>query len=226
MDAPSSCARLLVSGHENIAGYSPSNRRYLLGNRSHSHARAQRSRCNPAASAGRKLPQPPTAESPPVRVAVVFPGQGTQDPAWACRGATTRLVGRRRAEAALGEPLAHLLTDAPDEPRPHTRTRSSRCCSPRSSRGRRSRRSPTTSSRSPATRSDRSPRSSPSGVLPLDDGVRFAARRAELTQAAADAHPGRMAALLGATARAGRGRVRRRARRRAGSPTTTRRARS
>lgn len=37
------------------------------------------------------------------------------------------------------------------------------------------------------------------GVLPLDDGVRFAARRAELTQAAADARPGRMAALLGAT---------------------------
>jgi len=37
------------------------------------------------------------------------------------------------------------------------------------------------------------------GVLPLDVGVRFAARRAELTQAAADAHPGRMAALLGAT---------------------------
>ena len=36
-------------------------------------------------------------------------------------------------------------------------------------------------------------------MLPLDDGVRFAARRAELTQAAADAHPGRMAALLGAT---------------------------
>ncbi len=38
-----------------------------------------------------------------------------------------------------------------------------------------------------------------SGVLSLDDGVRFAARRAELTQAAADAHPGKMAALLGAT---------------------------
>jgi [acyl-carrier-protein] S-malonyltransferase len=38
-----------------------------------------------------------------------------------------------------------------------------------------------------------------SGALPLDAGVRFAARRAELTQAAADAHPGRMAALLGAT---------------------------
>jgi [acyl-carrier-protein] S-malonyltransferase len=38
-----------------------------------------------------------------------------------------------------------------------------------------------------------------SGALPLDAGVRFAARRAELTQEAADAHPGRMAALLGAT---------------------------
>jgi [acyl-carrier-protein] S-malonyltransferase len=38
-----------------------------------------------------------------------------------------------------------------------------------------------------------------SGVLDLDSGVRFAAQRAELTQAAADAHPGRMAALLGAT---------------------------
>ncbi len=37
------------------------------------------------------------------------------------------------------------------------------------------------------------------GVLPLEVGVRFAARRAELTQAAADRHPGRMAALLGAT---------------------------
>src|SRR5262249_38160420 len=38
-----------------------------------------------------------------------------------------------------------------------------------------------------------------SGALRFDDGVRFAARRAELTQAAADAHPRRMPALLGAT---------------------------
>jgi [acyl-carrier-protein] S-malonyltransferase len=37
------------------------------------------------------------------------------------------------------------------------------------------------------------------GTISLDDGIRFAARRADLTQAAADAHPGRMAALLGAT---------------------------
>lgn len=38
-----------------------------------------------------------------------------------------------------------------------------------------------------------------SGALTFEDGLRFAARRAELTQAAADAHPGRMAALLGAS---------------------------
>lgn len=37
------------------------------------------------------------------------------------------------------------------------------------------------------------------GVIPLDDGVRLAATRAEVTQAAADRRPGKMAALLGAT---------------------------
>ena len=37
------------------------------------------------------------------------------------------------------------------------------------------------------------------GVLTVDDGVRLAARRADVTQAAADATPGRMVALLGAT---------------------------
>ena len=36
------------------------------------------------------------------------------------------------------------------------------------------------------------------GALSFDDGVRLAARRADVTQAAADRHPGRMAALLGA----------------------------
>jgi [acyl-carrier-protein] S-malonyltransferase len=38
-----------------------------------------------------------------------------------------------------------------------------------------------------------------SSAMTTDDGVRFAARRAECTQAAADATPGRMAALLGAS---------------------------
>jgi [acyl-carrier-protein] S-malonyltransferase len=38
-----------------------------------------------------------------------------------------------------------------------------------------------------------------SGALNVDDGVALVATRAELTQAAADANPGRMVALLGAT---------------------------
>jgi len=38
-----------------------------------------------------------------------------------------------------------------------------------------------------------------SGALSIEDGVRFAAKRAEATQSAADRHPGRMAALIGAT---------------------------
>lgn len=37
------------------------------------------------------------------------------------------------------------------------------------------------------------------GALAFDDGIKLAARRAELTQRDADARPGRMAALLGAT---------------------------
>jgi len=37
-----------------------------------------------------------------------------------------------------------------------------------------------------------------SGALTLEDGVALAARRADCTQAAADEHPGRMAALIGA----------------------------
>src|SRR5919106_4289736 len=37
-----------------------------------------------------------------------------------------------------------------------------------------------------------------SGCLPFDEGVRLAARRAEATQAAADRHPGKMAAVIGA----------------------------
>jgi [acyl-carrier-protein] S-malonyltransferase len=36
------------------------------------------------------------------------------------------------------------------------------------------------------------------GALALEDGIRLAARRAELTQSAADRHPGGMAALMGA----------------------------
>ena len=55
-------------------------------------------------------------------VAVVFPGQGTQDPGmglpWRDDPAWSVVD---RAEAALGEPLAHLITDAPDDVLARTR---------------------------------------------------------------------------------------------------------
>ena len=140
-----------------------------------------------------------------MRVAVVFPGQGTQSqamgrpwkghPAWA-------IVDR--AESALGEPLAPLLLDAGADDLARTRN---------------SQLSVLLTSlmvwEALAPRLDRAEGLEivafaghslgqvtalvAAGTLTFDDGIRFAARRAELTQAAADAHPGRMAALLGAT---------------------------
>jgi [acyl-carrier-protein] S-malonyltransferase len=104
-----------------------------------------------------------------------------------------------QAEAALGEPLAHLVTDAPAEAL--TRTREAQLAvlltslvvwtalEPRPE--------------APVAFAGHSlgqvTALIAAGVVSLEAGVRFAARRAELTQAAADAHPGRMAALLGAT---------------------------
>lgn len=133
-------------------------------------------------------------------VAIVFPGQGTQQPGmgapWRDHPAW-RVIDE--AEAAFGEPLAHLVLDAgPDE---LARTREAQLAVL------------LTSLMAFEALRDRLPTPVSfaghslgqvtaliaSGVLPLDAGVRFAARRAELTQAAADAHPGRMVALLGAT---------------------------
>jgi [acyl-carrier-protein] S-malonyltransferase len=133
-------------------------------------------------------------------IAVIFPGQGTQapgmgapwrdDPAW---------VVVERAEHAFGEPLAPLLLDAPAETL--ARTREAQLAVLLTSLV--------------AWEAVRDHVDAPvafaghslgqvtaliaAGALPLDAGVRFAARRAELTQRAADDHPGKMAALLGAS---------------------------
>jgi [acyl-carrier-protein] S-malonyltransferase len=135
-----------------------------------------------------------------VRIAVVFPGQGTQQsgmalpwrehPSWS-------IV--ERAEAALGEPLAHLVIDAP--PDLLARTREAQLAVLLTSL--------VVWDAIDVPSDDvvafaghslgQVTALIASGVLSLEDGVRFAARRAELTQAAADAHPGKMAALLGAT---------------------------
>ncbi len=103
------------------------------------------------------------------------------------------------AEAALGEPLGHLITDAPATAL--SRTREAQLAVLLTSLV-------IWDSLAPA-RPDVIAFAGHSlgqvtaliaaGALSLDTGVRFAARRAELTQAAADAHPGKMAALLGAT---------------------------
>jgi [acyl-carrier-protein] S-malonyltransferase len=135
-----------------------------------------------------------------VGIAVIFPGQGTQTtgmgapwrdhPAWSVAD---------RAEAALREPLSSLVLDAPAEQL--ARTRDAQLAVLLTSLV--------------AWEAVRERIEAPiafaghslgqvtaliaSGALPLEDGVQFAARRAELTQSAADAHPGRMAALLGAS---------------------------
>jgi len=103
-----------------------------------------------------------------------------------------------RAEAALGQPLAHLLLDATDAEL--SRTREAQLAVLLSSLL--------------AWEAVRDQLHAPvafaghslgqltaliaSGSLTLEDGVRLAARRADCTQATADAHPGRMAALIGA----------------------------
>lgn len=132
--------------------------------------------------------------------AVVFPGQGTQAPGMAApwRDHPAWAVVER-AEKALGEPLADLIVDAP--PERLARTREAQLAVLLTSLV--------------AWEAAHDVVDTPvafaghslgqvtaliaAGAIPLEDGVRFAARRAELTQAAADRHPGRMAALLGAT---------------------------
>jgi [acyl-carrier-protein] S-malonyltransferase len=137
-----------------------------------------------------------------LRVAIVFPGQGTQaagmgvpwrdHPSWGVV---------EQAEKAFGAPLAELLLDADDEQLGRTReAQLAVLCTSlvawdavRSALGEREIVAFAGHSLGQVTALIAA------GVLAADDGVRFAARRAELTQAAADAHPGRMTALLGAT---------------------------
>ncbi|HEX9467093.1 MAG TPA: ACP S-malonyltransferase [Acidimicrobiia bacterium] len=137
-------------------------------------------------------------------IAVVFPGQGTQQTGMAIpwRGHPAWTV-IEQAEAALHEPLAHLVTDAP--PEALARTREAQLAvlltslvvwtalGPALELG------PDTPVAYAGHSLGQVTALIAADVLSLEAGVRFAARRAELTQAAADAHPGRMAALLGAT---------------------------
>lgn len=133
------------------------------------------------------------------RVVVVFPGQGTQRPEmgvpWQGHRAWEIVEA---AEAATGEPLGRLLTDAgPDE---LSRTREAQLAVFVTSLV--------------AWEAARAHLPTPvafaghslgqltalvaAGALPVDRGAALVLERAEATQTAADATPGRMVALLGA----------------------------
>jgi [acyl-carrier-protein] S-malonyltransferase len=135
-----------------------------------------------------------------VRVAVVFPGQGTQAPgmavAWRDHPAW-KVV--EEAQAAVDQPLAHLVTEAGADELARTRDAQLAvlCTSLVAWEAARVHVDDVVAFSGHSL--GQVTALIASGVLDLDDGVRFAARRADLTQAAADAHPGRMAALLGAT---------------------------
>ncbi len=133
--------------------------------------------------------------------AVVFPGQGTQQPGmgqpWVDHPSWAVV---ERAEKASGERLAHFLLDATAEELAPTREAQLSVL--------------TTSlviwdalrdelDEAPIALAGHSlgqiTALIAAGVLELDDGVRLAARRAEVTQDAANRRPGQMVALLGAT---------------------------
>ncbi len=129
--------------------------------------------------------------------AVVFPGQGTQEPGMGSpwRDHTAWSVVER-AEAALGEPLAPLVLDPTAD---LTRTRDAQLAVLLTSLVAWTAARPSLTPIAFAGHSlGQVTALIAGGVLTLDEGVRFAARRAELTQQAADRRPGRMVALVGA----------------------------
>src|SRR4051794_5603991 len=134
------------------------------------------------------------------RIAIVFPGQGTQIPgmgmAWRDRPEWEAVVGR--AESALGEPVGRLLVNADADEL--LRTRNAQLAVLLTSLMAWEAVSDTVDPVAFAGHSlGQVTALIAAGVLTFDDGVRFAAVRADRTQAAADARPGAMAALLGAT---------------------------
>jgi [acyl-carrier-protein] S-malonyltransferase len=135
-----------------------------------------------------------------VRVAMVFPGQGTQavgmGAPWQDHPAWKILV---EAERALDEPLQSLVLDAPAEQLARTRDAQLAvlCTSLVAWEALRPLAHDIVAFAGHSL--GQVTALVASGALSIDDGVRFAAKRAELTQRAADEHPGRMAALLGAT---------------------------
>jgi [acyl-carrier-protein] S-malonyltransferase len=134
-----------------------------------------------------------------VAIAVLFPGQGTQTPGMGRPWRATPAWGIvERAEKALDLPLGHLLLDATAEELGRTREAqlSVLLASLLAWEAVRDRIGP------PVAFAGHSlgqiTALIAAGALSLEDGLAVAAARADATQAAADASPGRMAALIGA----------------------------
>jgi [acyl-carrier-protein] S-malonyltransferase len=135
-----------------------------------------------------------------VSVAVIFPGQGTQDPGMATpwrEHPAWHVIDD--AEAALGEKVGFLVTEATADDLARTREAQLAVLLTSLVVWEAMQPLPDVPVAFAGHSLGQVTALIAAGVLPLEVGVRFAARRAELTQAAADQHPGRMAALLGAT---------------------------
>lgn len=136
-------------------------------------------------------------------VAWVFPGQGAQDPGMGADLFESSPAARAlfdRADAVLGRPLSALCFDGPaealsrtDNAQPAIFTVSMACLAAAREAG--------VLGESPAFVAGHSMGEysalCAAGALSFDDGLRLVAERGRLTQLAAEATPGRMAALLG-----------------------------
>jgi [acyl-carrier-protein] S-malonyltransferase len=135
-----------------------------------------------------------------VTFAVLFPGQAAQTPGWGRAWVDhDAWAVVERAEAAADRPLAHLLLDAPASEL--ARTESSQLSVLLASLVAWEAVRPAVEDRVIAYAGHSLGQITAliaSGTLSLDEGVWLAVRRAEATQAAADAHHGVMTALLGA----------------------------
>ena len=130
---------------------------------------------------------------------MLFPGQGTQTPRM---GEPWRLTPAwdvvERAENALGQPLAHLLLDASEEDLSRTREAQLAVLLASLLAWEALRDQVVAPAAFAGHSLGQITSLIASGALSLGDGVRLAVARADCTQAAADAAPGRMAALIGA----------------------------
>ncbi len=132
-------------------------------------------------------------------IAVLFPGQGTQTPRmgepWRASPAWEIV---ERAEKALRLPLAHLLLDASADELSRTREAQLSVLLASLLAWEALRHQIGTPAAFAGHSLGQVTALIAAGALTLEDGVALAVARADCTQAAADANPGRMAALIGA----------------------------